>query len=154
HLQFRQAGQRWVLKAPAHMFAMPALLSIYPDARFVQIHRDPLEAVASVSSLVTILRRVFSGSVDPVRVGHDALIYWAQALKTFLRARDRLPASRVCDLQYADLCRDPIVATRHVYQHFGWSLSKTTEERIRASLARQTSQTNGVHRYDAAYFRL
>src|SRR5581483_3328314 len=60
HLQFRKSGERWVLKAPAHMFAAPALLSIYPDARFVQLHREPLEAVASVSSLVTILRRVFS----------------------------------------------------------------------------------------------
>jgi len=154
HLQFRQACKRWMLKAPAHMFATPALLSIYPDARFVQIHRDPLEAVASVSSLVTILRRVFSDSVDPVQVGHDALIYWSQALKTFLLARDRLPASRVCDLRYADLRRDPIAATRHVYEHFGWSLSKTAEARIHAALAQQTSQTNGVHRYDAAYFRL
>ena len=154
HLQFRQAGKRWVLKAPAHMFATPALLSIYPDARFVQIHRDPLEAVVSVSSLVTILRRVFSDSVDPVQVGHDALIYWAQALKTFLRARDQLPASRVCDLQYADLRSDPIAATRHVYEHFGWSLSKTTEERVHTLLAQQRSQTNGVHRYDATYFRL
>jgi hypothetical protein len=154
HLQFRKTGERWILKAPAHMFAAPALLSIYPDAHFVQIHRDPLEAVASVSSLVTILRRVFSDSIDPVQVGHDALIYWAQALKTFLRARDQLPASRVCDLHYADVRRDPIAAARRVYAFFGWNFSTAIEERMRAALAQQTSNTNGVHRYDADYFRL
>src|SRR5205809_6840580 len=109
-LQFRQSAERWILKAPAHMFAAPALLSIYPDARFVQIHRDPIEAVASVSSLVTILRRVFSDAVDPVQIGQDALVYWAQALKTFLRVRDQLPASRVCDLHYTELRNNPIVA--------------------------------------------
>src|SRR5436853_7874641 len=38
-LQFRKSGERWVLKAPAHMIAAPALLSIYADARFVQLHR-------------------------------------------------------------------------------------------------------------------
>ena len=154
HLQVRQAGERWVLKAPAHMFAAPALLSIYPDAHFVQVHRDPLEAVASVSSLVTILRRVFSDAIDPVQVGHDALIYWAQALKTFLRARDQLPAGRVLDLHYADLRRDPIDAVRRVYEHFGWSFSNELEAQMRLTLAQQTSQTNGVHRYDAAFFRL
>src|SRR5207237_3390625 len=94
-LQFRQSAERWILKAPAHMFAAPALLSIYPDAQFVQIHRDPIEAVASVSSLVTILRRVFSDVVDPVQIGRDALTYAAQALKTFMRARDQVPVSRV-----------------------------------------------------------
>jgi hypothetical protein len=154
HLQFRKSCDRWILKAPAHMFAAPALLSIYPDARFVQVHRDPLEAVASVSSLVTILRRVFSDSIDPVQVGQDAITYWAQAVKTFLRARDQLPASRVCDLYYADVRHDPIAAARRVYEHFGSSFSKRIEERMRGALARQTSQTNGVHRYDADYFKL
>jgi hypothetical protein len=154
HLQFRKAGARWILKAPAHMFAAPAMLSIYPDARFVQIHRDPLEAVSSVSSLVTILRRVFSDSVDPVQVGHDALVYWSRALTTFLRARDQLPSERVCDLYYSDIRRDPIAAVRRVYEYFGWSISSDIEQRMANALAQQTAQTNGVHRYDADYFRL
>jgi Sulfotransferase family len=153
-LQFRRSAERWVLKAPAHMFAAPALLSIYPDARFVQIHRDPVEAVASVSSLVTILRRVFSDAVDPVQIGRDALTYWAQALKTFMHARDQLPPERVCDLRYDDVRRDPIAAARRVYQHFGWPFSAEIDNRIGMTLAEQASQTNGVHRYDPTYFKL
>ena len=153
-LQFRKAAERWVLKAPAHMFAAPALLSIYPDARFVQIHRDPMEAVVSVSSLVTILRRVFSDSVDPVQIGRDALTYWSQALKTFMRARDQLATSRVCDLRYDAVRRDPIAAARRIYEHFGWTFTREIEGRMRTVLARQASQTNGVHRYDAAHFKL
>jgi hypothetical protein len=154
HFQFRESAERWVLKAPAHMFAAPALLSIYPDARVIQLHRDPLEAVASVSSLVTILRRVFSDSVDPVQVGQDAAVYWAHALKTFMCERDQLPPSRVCDVHYADLRRDQIAAARDVYEYFGWPFTNETESRMGAALAQQTSHTNGVHRYDAAYFRL
>jgi sulfotransferase family protein len=153
HLQFRQSAERWVLKAPAHMFAAPALLSIYPDARFVQIHRNPTEAVASVSSLVTILRRVFSDDVDPIQIGHDAITYWAYALKTFMRVRDELPRQRVCDLRYDDIRRDPIAAVRRVYEHFDWRLSPEIEKRM-SVLAEQTSQNNGMHRYDTAYFRL
>ena len=65
HLQFRRTARRWILKAPTHMFAMPALLSVYPDALFVQTHRTPIDAMASVSSLVTILRSAFSDAVDP-----------------------------------------------------------------------------------------
>jgi hypothetical protein len=132
-------------------------LSIYPDARFVQIHRDPMEAVVSVSSLVTILRRVFSDAVDPVQIGRDALTYWSQALKTFMRARDQLPVSRVCDLRYDDVRRDPIAAARSVYEHWGWTFTKEIEGRIRMILARQASQSRSrgsVHRYDATHFKL
>jgi hypothetical protein len=154
HLQFRRPAERWVLKAPAHMFAAPALLSIYPDAKFVQLHRDPIDAVASVSSLVTILRSVFSDDVDPVQVGQDAMVYWSEALKTFMRVRDRLPADRVCDLYYDEVRRDPIAATRRVYEHFGWRLKEGVAEKMAAVLTQQSSRSNGVHRYDAAYFQL
>ena len=152
HFQFRKSGERWVLKAPAHMFAAPALLATYPDARFVQIHRDPIEAVASVSSLVTILRRVFSDDVDPIQIGRDAISYWARALKTFLAVRDQLPPERIYDLRYEDVRRDPIAATRRVYQHFDWSLSNEAEQRMRQVLAQQNG--NGTHKYDRAYFQL
>ncbi len=154
HLQLLRTGERWILKAPAHMFAAPALLSIYPHAKFVQLHRDPIDAVASVSSLVTILRRVFSDAVDPIQVGQDAMVYWSDALKTFLRVRDTLPADRVCDLYYDDVRRDPIVVTKRVYEHFGWKLQPEVEQRMRATLAEQNSRSNGVHRYNAAYFQL
>ena len=40
-LQWKHAGDRWVLKSGAHLWAIPAMLEQYPDARFVQTHRDP-----------------------------------------------------------------------------------------------------------------
>ena len=73
HLQERENGRRWILKAPTHMFGLPALLAIYPDALFLQTHRAPLEAITSVSSLITILRRVFSDAADPVEIGTEAI---------------------------------------------------------------------------------
>src|SRR5947207_13253925 len=107
HLQFRRSARRWVLKAPTHMSALPTLLSVYPDALFVQTHRAPLEAMASVSSLITILRRVFSDSVDPFVVCSDATQYWSETLDAFLPERDRLPPERICDVDYFEIRRDP-----------------------------------------------
>ncbi len=154
HLQQRQPAHRWVLKAPAHMFAAPALLSIYPDARFVQVHRNPLEAIASVSSLVAILRGAFSHSVDLVQIGRDAMRYWLEAITTFTRVRDQLSPERVCDLRYVEIRRDPICAVQSIYKHFGWSLSAETERRMRGVLMNQSSEQNGFHRYHPSQFGL
>jgi hypothetical protein len=154
HLQFGRSTRRWILKAPAHMFALPDLLGVYPDARFIQTHRAPLDAVTSVSSLITILRQVFSDSVNPVKIGREAMAYWAETLEKFMVERDRLAADRICDLPYADIKRDPISAVHRVYAHFGWSLASDVEARMRRILAAQPRDQVGFHRYEASQFGL
>ena len=152
HLQFRRAGRRWILKAPTHMFAMLALLSVYPDALFVQTHRTPIDAMASVSSLVTILRSAFSDAVDPFIVGREAIDYWSETMKKFLRERDRLENNRICDIHYDEIRREPIHAVRRIYEYFGWSLSHEAERRMRALVASQAKRQSANHRYDLSQF--
>lgn len=152
HLQFRRRASRWVLKAPTHMFSLPTLLSVYPDALFVQAHRAPLEAMASVSSLITILRRVFSDGVDPFVVCREAIQYWSETLNKFLPERDRLEPRRICDLAYSEIRGDPIAAVRRVYDYFGWPLTRETEQRMRVVLANQPREQHGFHRYNLSQF--
>jgi hypothetical protein len=152
HLQFRQPARRWILKAPTHMSAMPALLSVYSDALFVQTHRMPVDSMASVSSLMTILRSAFSDAVDPVTVCWEAIDYWSNAIEKFLTERDRLPDNRICDIQYEEICREPIGTVRRIYDHFGWSLSSEAEQRMRALVASQADRHSANHRYDLSQF--
>jgi hypothetical protein len=152
HLQYRRTARRWILKAPTHMFAMPALLSVYPDALFVQTHRTPVDAMASVSSLVTILRNAFSDAVDPLVVSREAVDYWSETMDKFLRERDRFPNNRICDIQYDEIRREPIGAVRQIYEHFGWTLSRDAEQRMRALVASQAERPSANHRYDLSQF--
>jgi len=152
HLQVRQSARRWVLKAPTHMFALPALLAVYPDALFVQTHRAPLDAMASVSSLITILRRVFSDAVDPLIVCSEAIDYWSKTLDGFLQERRRLGEQRVCDVNYAEIRRDALGVMRRIYAHFNWSLSQKVEQSMRRALASQPHERHGLHRYDLSQF--
>jgi sulfotransferase family protein len=152
HLQYRRAARRWILKAPTHMFAMPALLSVYPDALFVQTHRMPIDSMASVSSLVTILRSAFSDAVDPFIVCREAIDYWSETMAKFLRERDRLADDRICDIQYEEIRREPIRTVRRVYEFFGWSLSREAEQRMRALTASQAKRQSANHRYDLSQF--
>jgi hypothetical protein len=154
HLQVRRNARRWVLKAPTHMFALPTLLAVYPDAIFVQTHRAPLDAMASVSSLITILRRVFSDAVDPQTVCREAIDYWSKTLERFLQQRSRLAEHRICDITYAEIRRDPIVAVRRIYAHFGWSLSQKVEQLMRRALASQPEERYKLHRYDLSQFEV
>src|SRR5207247_8294336 len=130
HLQFRRPARRWILKAPTHMSAMPGLLSVYPDALFVQTHRTPVDSMASVSSLVTILRSAFSDAVDPFTICREVIHYWSASTENFLHERDRLAKNRICDVEYEEISRDPIAAVRRIYGHFDWTLSAEAGRRM------------------------
>jgi len=104
--------------------------------------------------LITILRRVFSDRVDPMKIGEEAMNYWSSALSKFLLERDRLPAERVLDISYLELRRDPIGSVRSIYEYFGWPFSAPAENRMRDFLAKQPRDLHGFHRYEPGQFGL
>ena len=63
-LQRRWPPRRWALKSPVHLHSLPTLLDVYPDARIVITHRDPLTVLSSVTSLIATLRWAHSDRVD------------------------------------------------------------------------------------------
>jgi hypothetical protein len=63
-----------------------------------------------------------------------------------------LSQHRICDVGYLDIRRDPITVVRRIYEHFGWSLSRATEELMRRTLASQPRDRHKLHRYDLAQF--
>jgi hypothetical protein len=156
HLQWRCRGERWVLKAPAHLFGLPALFATYPDAGVIFTHRDSLEVAGSLASLTTVLRSTFSDAVDPVAVGNEMTERWARGIYRALHDRDAGCArpDQFVDVQYADLTRDPIGTVRRIYAHYDVPLTPAAEERMRRFLAENPKDKHGRHVYSLAEFGL
>lgn len=154
HLEHSGEAQRWVLKAPGHLFALPALQRQYPDARIVQTHRDPLRVMASMASHATVLRAAFSDSVDPGKVAADWAQRWARALEHFLMARDRSPPDRFLDVHYEDIERRPLEVVETIYDFVSTPLTPEVRDRMQAFLAANPKNKHGVHHYSLAAYGL
>ena len=154
HLQDGQEQSRWVLKAPGHLFALPALLNEYPDTRIVQTHRDPLRVVASMASHATVLRAAFSNRVEPHAVAADWAERWGRALETFLKARDEVEPSRFLDVRYEDIEQQPMAVIEKIYAFCGWSLSSSARQRMTNFLAANPKNKHGTHHYSLDAFGL
>lgn len=155
HFQSAVRRPHWVLKSPQHLWTLPELLATYPDARIVQTHRDPAKAVASVVSLVTLLRWLGSDEVDPHEVGREWTEQIDHALTRSMQARDADgEAGRYYDLAFRDFMADPVGAVSKIYAWMGRSLSDEAEARMRAYLARHSADEHGRHRYDPADYGL
>src|SRR5690606_14286106 len=99
-------GRRWVLKNPSHLFALDALLAVYPDALIVQTHRDPRTAMASMCSLAAHATAGWSDLFTGATIGRDQLDLWSRGLERFRAERARHDPARFADVHYGDFVRD------------------------------------------------
>lgn len=149
HLQWRHQAERWVLKAPAHIFGIEPIVATYPDAGIIHLHRDPLEVAASLTSLTVAIYAAFSEGIDPRRVGRDLVESLHSGLARYARERDADAArqQRFFDVRYGDLTRDPMATVRGIYKFFGMSLTDEAEARMQRFLAENPKAKYGEHRY-------
>jgi Sulfotransferase family len=147
--------RRWVLKNPSHLFALDALLEVYPDALIIQTHRDPRTAIASVCSLAAHATDGWSGTFRGAVLGRDQLSLWARGLATFTAARARYDPAQFYDVQYETFTADPLGTVAAIYEHFGLPLSSAAEEAMRAlHAAAAAGDARPAHHYTLADFGL
>jgi hypothetical protein len=151
NLQWRCRGDRWVLKSPSHMSQLDALLAVYPDARIVFTHRDPIKVLPSVVSILYSTAYVRSDEVD---VAAMANWFTGETCKflldgmTALRGSGKLPPEQCFDLRYSDLMKDPISALAGAYAHFGIDYPESARQAQRDYITNKPKGRHGGHRYD------
>jgi hypothetical protein len=151
-LQRHHQGARWVLKAPSHLAQLRTLFTVYPDARVVQIHRDPLKTVPSTISLMGTIKSMRSDDVDAGALAPWVSIGYGSMLDDTVDARASgvLPDEQFVDVRYADLMADPVTAVTSVYERLGIDVPTGQDAAIRGHLAVRPKDARGVHRYSLA----
>lgn len=137
------ASTPWLLKNPSHTFGMAALLKVFPDARIIVTHRDPVAAVSSGASLTHI---VAGDLFEPGEAGR---------LRTEVGVRnmERLHAARqgrneqFHDVLYREFMAEPMKVVEGIYRKFDLSLSAAAEAAMRDWIAKNPQGKFGKHRY-------
>ncbi|MBK8309165.1 MAG: sulfotransferase [Gammaproteobacteria bacterium] len=68
YMQWKNPRSRWVLKSTGYFWGLDAILEVYPDARIVMTHRDPIKLIASHCSLICMACSMGSDTVDRSRL--------------------------------------------------------------------------------------
>jgi hypothetical protein len=153
-LQSRRPPYLWLFKAPHHKFHLEALLSAYPDARFIMTHRDPAKAVPSYASFVSSIFPAAAGERDLARLGREVSEHLRIGMENAMEARKRIGEERFLDVHHVELIADAPGTIRRVYEFLGLDLDHTTELKMKEWQAINRSGAHGAHRYAPADFGL
>ncbi|UNB50352.1 sulfotransferase [Mycolicibacterium sp. YH-1] len=145
HLQSGVSGQ-WLLKSPAHLWQLDALVAEYPDALIVQTHRDPLNVISSIAALTTYVRRLASDHTDIGECARQSREEILVGLERSMSIRDSgvLTPGQIVDVQFADFIRDPFATIRELYTALGRDLTPVAERRMRDFLAAHPGDGGGA----------
>jgi len=148
HLQYGQPSRRWALKGVGHQLRLKALFEAYPDAVFVWIHRDPLQAMASRFELhVQIYEAIMAQSAKAGPVDRAAFAQNTVETSTanFLHAAQTPLADdpRIHHLLYKDFTADPVGVIRGVYDRAGLAFTPAYEAAMRTWMAQNPPSKYG-----------
>ncbi len=109
-LQQTGGKRRWFDKSPQNVYGMLLISAVFPSARFVHIHRNPLNVVASL----------LAGQVMPAQPLIGAINYWVEAMAIVDQYQTAWP-ERVLEISYERFTENPMDGMQRILAFVGES---------------------------------
>ena len=135
-LTYIKKGKRLILKSPDNTARVRELWGMYPDARFINIHRDPYKTIRSTIHM-------FRTEMDMLRLTEapdnlDELIedtvigIFERMYRELFALEGFFPKNRYVDIAYTDFCRAPVDTLRDIYRRLELSGFEAAAPRFQA----------------------
>ncbi len=144
-----------VLKCPFHTWFLDSLVQAYPDARFIHLHRDPVEVIGSTASLCRTLRGARSDRWDAHEIGDQWFTRITELSERLAQDRDELIGGQpVLDMPYRRLVADPQEAMRGICEFLEIPFTSDFQAAVAEHLAWKPAKGKGRHVYSLDEFGL
>ena len=154
-LQWKCPQPRWALKYPNHVIAMDPILKVFPDARFVMTHRDPVQTLASICKMTLSLRGAREAApVDPHRVGQQMRHFIRRHIDRIMAFCTGPDADRVTHVDYYRVARDPAAVLAEVHAGIGIDTPADVREAIASWRRDNPKGKRGENHYTLEQFGL
>lgn len=132
-----------VLKSPPHTARIRLLLDLFPGARFVHIHRHPLDVFQSFRHYFdTAAWHTYLQRPDVEAIDDRILQRYTQMHDAFFDERPLIPLGQFHEMRFEDLERDPIGQVRQTYAALGLD----GFNRVRPKLEREVASLAGYQK--------
>jgi hypothetical protein len=149
-----EAARPWVLKTPHHLRQIDVLFKVFPGARVIQTHRDPLQTIPSIASFADNLWKLYMATSDPARAGRQWSDIWARGIAATQAYRDSHAPERFFDVWFADTLSQPLAVVRAIYDYLGLDFPEETQQRMAAFLEANRRENRPLHAYTIDHYGL
>jgi omega-hydroxy-beta-dihydromenaquinone-9 sulfotransferase len=119
-IAFFNNGKQLVLKNPHNTSRVKELLEIFPDSKFVFIHRNPFDIFLSTRHLYyRMLRTQFLQFCSHKDIDDKIFYYFNTTMKKYLDERHLIPKENLIEIGFDELEQNPYETIERVYRELG-----------------------------------
>ena len=136
-----------LLKNPHNTSRVKELLELFPNARFIHIHRDPFEVYnSSVHLYRKTVSTQFLQDFSEEEIEERVLYSYEKTMQKFIAERNLIPDEQFFEMSYEDLKVHPKKTLTKVFEHFNFANIGDYKADVSTYLA-------GLGKYEANKFK-
>lgn len=152
-IQWQRPANRWLLKAPSHLYHIDVIMEQHPDACIIITHRSPLEVVGSYCSMMMNVMPEQT-QIDPRQLGRRVLEDLTLQVNRSMAVRNQRGSDRIVDVHYVDFIDNTAAVVDELYDKLGIPYPEQTRSEIKAYIDAHPRGKHGKHEYHLAEFGL
>lgn len=125
-------SRRLILKSPPHTCRIRLLLEMFPNSKFIHIHRNPYEVFQSTRHLMDIWRKHYCllqrFKFDDME--DDIIRRYNEMYDAYFEEVVLIPKGQFCELRFEDLESDPIEKIQNIYEKLNLNGYKAIESKL------------------------
>lgn len=145
-ISFKNGGKRLILKNPANTARIATLSRMFPDARFIFIHRKP-------ESVFYSTKRIWDHAINELglqkaseKVIFENIYFHYQQMHDFYeKGKSVFEENQLCEISYAELEKSPLATLKKVYNQLGIGDFNLLKPNFEQQLAQEKSYKKFVY---------
>ncbi|MBT8471693.1 MAG: sulfotransferase [Marinicaulis sp.] len=137
-LYLHQGEKPLLIKNPVYTGRVAMLREMFPDAKFIHIHRNPYDVFVSMQNFYKKLLAEFAlQNYDHVDIDEAILSVYDRMMTKYEAEAAEIPADRLIELRYDDLDASPMESVEKIYSALalpGFDAARAPFERYLASI--------------------
>ncbi|MEM0996408.1 MAG: sulfotransferase [Bacteroidota bacterium] len=116
-ISLNQQERPLVLKNPANTGRIPTLIRMFPQAKFIHIHRDPYEVYGSSKKLLRRAGPYFNLQEDSETQLRERVVnVYRRLMRSYLEDRKLIPPGQLVEVKYEDFVAAPMSGLEQIYR--------------------------------------
>ena len=150
-ITWTNGGRQLVLKSPDNTARLGAMLELYPDAKFINIYRDPYDTVISTvnmfKSQLGLVRLSEMPALDANEYIENVVVekLFAPMYRDLFSREERFKPGHYISIKYEDFVDEPEAYLKRIYDELSLSGFETALPRFREFIAGQKNYRKNRH---------
>jgi hypothetical protein len=139
-------GKRFLSKNPPHTARIDVLLEMFPHAKFVYIHRNPVEVFLSTRHFFRkMMPHLQLQTISDKEVGRQIIRLYRKLMNDYFEQKKLIPEKNLVEIAYEELEKNPASVLKNIYARLDLPDYNKAEPFFSAYIKQMRKYSKNVH---------